>query len=108
MAKINLDFAANDGLYLWNCCLTDIDYFGGYSFFRVTGINSSIKVYIGYTHNELWICFPDFETSCTIVDSSDYFWNLEKLDRALTNFRDVITVTTALELFYEDFIKFPF
>lgn len=56
---------------------------------------SSIYVVFGQTSKGYFVCIPDFEVGCHLVDLRDSFWNKERLIHVLGKI-DGITVATAL------------
>lgn len=56
---------------------------------------SSIMVIFGSTSRGGFVCIPDFNVGCHLVDLKDRFWNREKLTEVL-GYVDGITVASAL------------
>jgi hypothetical protein len=56
---------------------------------------SSIMTILGSTSRGNFVCFPDFNVSCHLVDLNNTFWNTEKLTTILGTV-DGITVASAL------------
>lgn len=56
---------------------------------------SSIMVMVGTTSRGNFVCCPDFNAGCHLVNLKDRFWNTERLTTILGNV-DGITVAEAL------------
>lgn len=57
---------------------------------------SSIRVLFGKSSYGWWACIPDWKAGSHLSGLEDRMWNLERLEMAMKNKIDAITVTHAL------------
>lgn len=89
-----MDFICCHNGEQWNAKTGNITNRKNYYEFWITS-RSSIMTVIGSTSRGNFICLPDFNIGCHLVNLKDNFWNEEKLISLLGK-ADGITVATAI------------
>lgn len=78
----------------WEGTITDLERHNNHYEFWIKS-RSSIMVVFGSTSRGGFVCIPDFNVGCHLVNLKDKFWNTEKLIEILGDI-DGITVAAAL------------
>ncbi|MBN1216470.1 MAG: hypothetical protein JXA99_13650 [Candidatus Lokiarchaeota archaeon] len=71
--------------------------------FRIES-RSGIMIIYGKTTRGYYVCVPDFNAGCHLVDWRDRYWNREKLTEVL-GYVDGITIETAIHNFFKNVKK---
>lgn len=79
----------------WDGKITTIEIKNNYYEFWIISRTSFFTI-LGSTSRGNFICFPDFNLGCHLVNLKDKFWNREKLTEILGEI-DGLTVASALE-----------
>jgi hypothetical protein len=90
-----MEFNCSDDKNEWTGKITNITNRGNYYEFWIIS-RSSIMTILGSTSRGNFICIPDFNVGCHLVNLKDTFWNKEKLVSVLGK-ADGITVAAAIE-----------
>ncbi len=86
----------NDGeIDKWIGYINSINCFGSHYEVFINS-RSSIRVLVGRSTSGLFACLPDFMVGCHLSKLDDVFYNKEKLNIAMDNLIDAITVANAL------------
>lgn len=79
---------------LWTGSISSFKNYSTYYEFWIQS-RSSIMVVFGKTTRGYFVCMPDFNVGCHLVNLNDSFWNTERLTEIL-GVVDGVTVSSAL------------